>query len=270
MDNFILDRTIAMKTTGQTPRKSSTNSAPLSSAKRTTSKKQPLRRRINYVNIVRNLGSDHHRQVLEKLRELRVKYPHCPKVNGWTRRYLDKIHTSERMVDDALLSDDVTTIAEGPFDLPPVPYNGSTVVERLCRVQKLANQGTIAGGLHALLQTGDLASFSDGVFRVKEVKSWTVPRYNSGASAAEFSAVSVPLQEGSSGTEVMPNWESNWTRVGSGFSGLVTQFPLGDLPLFPTGGNSTILSHFIGDGYTGGSATDFLSVVFDVVLECLI
>jgi hypothetical protein len=102
------------------------------------------------------------------------------------------------------------------------------------------------------------------------VKSWTVPRFNSGASAAEFSAVSVPLQEGSNGTEVMPAWESNWTRVGSGFSGLITKFPLGDFPLFPTGGNSSILTHFIGDGYTGGDATNFLSVVFDVILECLI
>lgn len=251
-------------------RKGSKNRATLSGANRTTTKKQPCRRRINYVNIVRNLGSDHHQAVLEKLRQLQEKYPTCPRVSGWLRRFMDKVHTSERMVGDATLSDDVTTISEGPFDLPPVPLNGSTIIERKCRIQKVANSGTTAGGLYAALTTADLAAYSDGVFRVKEVKSWTIPKYNSGASAAEFSAVSVPVQEGNSGTEVMPAWESNWTRVGSGFSGLVTKFPLGDFPLFPSGGTATLLSHFVGDGFTGGSATEFLSVVFDVVLECLI
>jgi hypothetical protein len=226
---------------------------------------------VNYGAILRNFGPEYQNGVLEQLLRLREKYPLCPKVNRWYRNVLEKSGQFGRMVGDAGLSDDVTTIGEGPFDLPPVPLNGSTVIERVCRIQKIANQGTAAGGLHAILYNTDMAPYSDGVYRIKEVKSWTIPKYNSGASAAEYSAVSVPAQQ-DAGTEIMPAWETNWTRVGSGFSGMVTKFPLGDLPLYPGSGGSALelLTHFVGDGFTSGSATDFLSVVFDVVLECLI
>lgn len=178
------------------------------------------------------------------------------------------------IVGDSTLSDDVTTLSEAPPDIPPVPYNNSTVFERKCRVQKLANQGTVGGGLSAYLTVADLIPYTQGSsnpFRVKKVTSWTLPRYNSGASAAEFCSVNIPLQSGNAGTEVMPTWASNYTRVGEGFTGLVTQFPLGDLPLYVASeGTTNILQHFATDGFMGASATEFLSVVFDVVLECLV
>lgn len=259
--------------TGKQPRKSSTKKVSLSNTNRmTTSKRTTLKRRVNYTAILRNLGEDYHTKVLEQLEQLRLKYPNCPRVNKWLTKHHQRLN--RMVVGDSTLSDDVTTLSEAPFDLPPVPYNNSTLLERKCRVQKLANQGTVGGGLSAYLTVGDLATYTGGTngpFRVKEVTSWTIPRYNSGASAAEFSSVNVPLQSGSTGTEVMPTWASNFTRVGEGFSGLVTKFPLGDLPLFSAPeGSLNILQHFVGDGFTGGSATDFLSVVFDVVIECLI
>jgi hypothetical protein len=247
------------------PKKS--QKAPKSGAKRTT-KKQPYRRKVNYASILQNIGPEQIDRVREALLRLKSKYPGCGRVDSWISKFSHKLDSSRSLVGDAGLSDDVTTITEGPFDLPPVPLNGSTIIERRCRIQKLANQGTAAGGLYAALTTTECAAYSDGVFRIKEVRSWTIPNATAGASAAEFSAVQVPLQEGASGTEVMPAWESNWTRVGTGFSGLITKFPLGDFPLFPSGTPTTILNHFIGDGYVG-SATG-LSVVFDVLLECLI
>lgn len=222
--------------------------------------------------MLQNLGEEQVQLALSRLRELREKYPNCPRVNEWLRKYQQRY---DRMVTgDATLSDDVTTLSEAPLDLPAVPYNNSFVIERKCRVQKLANQGTVGGGLSAYLTVADLVPYTNGSthpMRVKEVTSWTLPRYNSGASAAEFCSVNVPLQQGSGGTEVMPNWASNYTRVGEGFTGMVTKFPLGDLPLFVSSeGTTNILQHFATDGFMGASATEFLSVVFDVVLECLL
>lgn len=231
------------------------------------------RRKVNYLAIVENLGQKHLSETFERLQRLTSLYPRCPRLQTWIRKLQSRSDLS-RVVGDAGLSQDVTTLTEAPFDLPPVPYNNSTPIQRKCMIQKIANQGTVGGGLSAYLTVADLANYTEGtsgVCRVKQVTSWTIPRYNSGASAAEFSSVNVPLQSGSAGTEVVPVWESNFTRVGQGFSGLVTKFPLGDLPLFVSSeGTTNILQHFVGDGFTSGSATDFLSVVFDVLLECLI
>lgn len=241
-------------------------------AKTTKPRKTLSRRKIAYGKLASHLGEENYRGAFFYLRTLEERYPRCPRVQNWMRSLVSAHNL--RVVGDASLSDDVTTITEAPFDLPPVPYNNSTPILRKCRIQKLANQGTVGGGLSAYLTVADLTPFTQGsgnVCRVKQVTSWTIPRYNTPAQGAEFSSVNIPAQTGSTGTEVMPTWESNFTRVGQGFSGLVTKFPLGDLPLFTQSeGTTNILQHFVGDGFTSGSATEFLSVVFDVLLDVLI
>lgn len=205
-------------------------------------------------------------KLLELVADLRRKYPSCPRVRNRVKKLL-QIASAD--VTTPSLSDDVTVLTEGALDLPPVPRSGSQVIERKVRIFKQANAGTTITGFYAPLTTTDMNPFTQGYARLKQVESWTIPR-DDGKGNVEMSSVQVLHQEGASGTEVMPTWSTNWTRVGQGYSGIKTDFPLGDFPLFPTGSTVNLVNHFVGIGGSGASATDFLWVVFDVVLECLI
>jgi len=169
-------------------------------------------------------------------------------------------------------SDSVTLQYEAPKDIPTVPLDGYQLVQRVCYIPKNATLGTTAGGFYADLTTADLAPFVgvNKYFRIKRVTSWTVPRADGNVNQSCFAGVSVPVSDGNpAGTEVLPIWSENWTPVGQGFAGIVTQYPLGDFPQVQTGGtNQTILSHFTALGGAGGVTG--VPVVFHAEIECLI
>jgi hypothetical protein len=164
-------------------------------------------------------------------------------------------------------SDSVTIQHEAPKDIPTLPLDGYQLVQRVCLVEKLASLGTTAGGFYANLVPGDLVPFTTGkYFRVRKVTSWTGTTY--GSVGSSFAGVQVPVSTGTEGTEVMPIWSENWTPVGQGFPGIVTQYPLGDFPQIDNTSAIAILSHFTSLGGTGGVTN--VPVIFHVEIECLI
>jgi len=168
-------------------------------------------------------------------------------------------------------SDSVTLQHEAPKDIPTVPLDGYQLLQRTCYLTKLASSGTTAGGFFAQLVASDLAAFvgTQKYYRVRKVTSWTCPRADGTANQSSFAGVAVPVSEGTAGTEVMPIWSENWTPLGQGFAGIVTQYPLGDFPqLSTTQTTVNILTHFTSLGGTGGVTG--VPVVFHVEIECLI
>lgn len=169
-------------------------------------------------------------------------------------------------------SDSVTTQHDAPLDVPTVPLSGFQLVQRLCYIPKLASEGSAAGGWYAALNSVDLNPFVSSqskFYRVNRVTSWTVPRADGNANQGTFAGVVVPATEGAGGTEVMPLWSENWSPIGKGFAGIVTQYPLGDFPQLTTEGASVnIVRHFTSLGNTGGVTN--VPVVFHVLVECLI
>jgi len=169
-------------------------------------------------------------------------------------------------------SDSVTTQREASPDIPTVPLGNFQLVQRTCYIPKSATSGTAAGGFFASLNDSDLAPFvaqnSGTYFRVKKVTSWTVPRADGNFAQGTFAGVAVLGSAGTNG-EVMPIWSENFTPVGQGFAGIVTQYPLGDFPLYTTSGTPVlILNHFTSLGGTGGISG--VPVVFHVEIETLI
>jgi len=169
-------------------------------------------------------------------------------------------------------SESVTTQKEASPDIPTVPLGNYQLVRRVCYVAKSAVSGTSAGGFYAGLTDTDLTPFvspsSGTFFRINRVTSWTVPRADGNANQGTFAGVAVPGSAGTNG-EVMPIWSENFTPLGKGFAGIVTQFPLGDFPLYTTSGASVlILNHFTSLGNTGGITG--IPVVFHVEIETLI
>lgn len=165
-------------------------------------------------------------------------------------------------------SDGVTMQFEAPPDIPTVPLDGYQLVQRFCMINKLANSGTTAGGFYADLKADDLKTFTTNqYYRVKSVTSWTTARGDN-AGNTSFAGVSVPVQYGSSGTEVMPIWSENKTPIGKGFAGIKTMFPLGNFPLYSDADTTIICSHFTALGGTGGVAG--IPVAFFVEIEALI
>lgn len=192
-------------------------------------------------------------------------------INKAVRRYENAFKASIGM---PTMSDSVTTQMDAPFDIPTVPLSGYQLVQRLCYIPKLASQGTAAGGFFAKLDSADLAPFLSGqtgvkFFRINRVTSWTVPRADGNANQGTFAGVSVPVTEAAGGTEVMPLWSENWSPIGKGFAGIITQYPLGDFPqLTSDGGSVNILAHYTSLGGTGGVIN--VPVVFHVLIESLI
>jgi len=162
--------------------------------------------------------------------------------------------------------------SEASPDIPTVPLGNFQLVQRTCYIPKSATSGTAAGGFFASLNDSDLAPFvaqnSGTYFRVKKVTSWTVPRADGNFAQGTFAGVAVLGSAGTNG-EVMPIWSENFTPVGQGFAGIVTQYPLGDFPLYTTSGTAVlILNHFTSLGGTGGISG--VPVVFHVEIETLI
>lgn len=185
--------------------------------------------------------------------------------------YNDAVREYEKAVKAGIgmptYSDSVTTQHEAPKDIPTLPLDGYQLLARTCLIQKLASNGTTAGGFYASLIGTDMAAFTtDTFFRLKRVTSWTGTTY--GSVGSSFAGVSVPPGPASDGTEVMPIWSENWTPVGQGFPGIVTNYPLGDFPQIANTSTSVILNHFTSLGGTGGVTG--VPVIFHVVIECLI
>lgn len=178
----------------------------------------------------------------------------------------------DRMVGMPTYSDNSTLQYEAPNDIPTVPLSGLVPVQRTAYIIKVANGGTTAGGFFATLATGDftpwVSSTSGGIFRVKQITSWTVPRPESNLTQGTFAGVAVPAAAGAAGTEVTPIWSENWEPVGQGFAGIVTKFPLGAYPLYASGTAEVICTHYSSLGGVGGVTN--VPVVFHVVIESLI
>jgi len=171
-------------------------------------------------------------------------------------------------------TDDSTLQYEAPNDIPTASLSGLVPVQRTAYIVKLASSGTTAGGFYADLVASDFVPWTSSntgkYFRVKEITSWTVPRADGAVNQASFAGVQIPVQFGSSGTEILPAWSENWEPVGQGFAGVRTKFPLGDYPLYSGVSTDTtiICSHFTALGGTGGVTG--IPVVFHAVIESLI
>lgn len=170
-------------------------------------------------------------------------------------------------------ADSVTRQFEAPKDIPTVPLDGYQLVQRTCAVEKLASLGATAGGFFAQLSSNDLAPFvgsTSKFYRIKKVTSWTVPRADGNLTQGTFAGVAVPQGVPGGGSSVTPIWSENWTPVGQGFAGVVTQYPLGDFPQYQADAspNNLVLNHYTALGGTGGVIN--VPVVFHVVIECLI
>jgi len=181
------------------------------------------------------------------------------------------IATYERAVKASIgmptYSDSVTRQAEAPVDIPTIPLEGYQLLQRTCLVNKLASSGTTAGGFYATLKASDLQPYTkNAYYRIRKITSWTGTIGSNVGS--QFAGVQVPVGTASGGTEVMPIWSENWTPIGRGFAGIVTEFPLGDFPQFSTGDSNEILSHFTALGGAGGVTG--VPVIFHVEIECLV
>jgi len=194
------------------------------------------------------------------IEHLRGAYPSCQRARKRIRELLDVASKVNGLMDGegGTLSDDVTTLREGSFDIPVVTDAGATPIQRHVRVVKLANSGNAGSGYYAQLNANDLSLYtllSTSAYRVKSVESWTI--------GGEKALVAVQNSVGAVGTEILGISGGNYTRIGQGFCGILTSFPMGALPLYLANETTNIIGHNV------GSATG-LEVVFDVILECLI
>lgn len=178
----------------------------------------------------------------------------------------------ERMVGMPTYSDNATLQYEAPNDIPTIPLSGLVPIQRTAYIPKVATGGTTAGGFFATLATGDftpwVSSTSGGIFRIKQITSWTVPRADGNILQGTFAGVAVPASSGAAGTEVTPIWSENWEPVGQGFAGIVTKYPLGAYPLYASGTAEVICTHYTSLGGVGGITN--VPVIFHVVIESLI
>jgi len=253
--------------------KRSTNTTALNTVSSKSNSRVPLlaRRTVDYNHLISHFGG---LEVLhDKIQAMRLRIMSNPNISKKGNRVLKWLRQMEEVLHRASIgmpnySDDTTLQYEGPRDIPCLPLDGYQFVQRTCYVPKIANLGTTAGGFYANLIVSDLAPFvaKDTPFRVSEFTSWTGP-LQSGQS--EFSGVSVATQNGAQGTEVMPCWSENWTRIGEGYSGIRTVYPLGGFPLWVTTQAAEVIgSHFTSLGGTGGITGH--PVIFHVVIEALI
>jgi len=194
-----------------------------------------------------------------------------PHVKKWIQNACDQYKVAvERSIGMPGFSDSVTNQREAPRDIPTVPLANYQLVQRTCYIPKLAASGTAAGGFFAALNSVDLDPFvsPQNYYRIKKITSWTVPRADGNLAQGTFAGVSVAGSAGSNG-EIMPIWSENWTPVGQGFAGIVTQYPLGDFPLYQAAGSSVLIcNHYTSLGGTGGVQN--VPVVFHVEIEGLI
>jgi uncharacterized short protein YbdD (DUF466 family) len=229
--------------------------------------------RIPLAVIVKHCGGqDKMRERLGELRAFMDAHPKAfadNKVQKWLRGASNMLEAAARAaIGMPSYTDGVTNQYEAPPDVPTMPLDGYQLVHRMCLVTKLASSGTTAGGFYADLVATDLKNFTTNqYYRVRAVTSWTTSRGDNAGNTA-FAGVSVPVQYGTSGTEVLPIWSENRTPIGQGFAGIKTEFPLGDFPLYSEADTTIICSHFTSLGGTGGITG--MPVVFAVEIEALI
>lgn len=209
---------------------------------------------------------------LQKLFEDPFRKPNR-EAKAFLRQAIDEFRrATERSLGMPTYTDNTTLQYEAPNDIPTVPLAGLVPVQRTAYIAKVASGGSTGGGFFATLATGDLlpwvSTASAGIFRVKQITSWTVPRSDGNILQGTFAGVAVPSSSGSSGTEVTPIWSENWEPVGQGFAGVVTKFPLGAYPLYATGTAEVICSHYTSLGGVGGVTG--VPVIFHVIIESLI
>lgn len=169
----------------------------------------------------------------------------------------DKLRLLGRMDGDGGVIDSNGTIAmrEAPFDIPVIAEDGATIIERHVRVVKPASSGTAGSGYYAQLLPTDLADY--GQLSTSGVKIKRVTSYSLGSEEAR-----VAIQT-TSNDELLGAAVSNYTRIGEGFCGIVTDYPMGDFPLFLLNESSDILGHNVG-------SQSGLKVIFDVIMMILI
>lgn len=258
-------------TKGRQPRPRATRATPKPKSK---TARVLNRHRVPLHALVRHCGGEH--PLRTRLREMQTffesntrKVVSCPKVRSWLKGASDMLEAAAKAsIGMPSYSDGVTSQFEAPPDVPTLPLEGYQLVQRTCKVDKLANSGTAAGGFYADLIASDLKNFTGNqYYRIRSVTSWTTQRGDNTANTS-FAGVSVPVQYGSSGTEVMPIWSENKTPIGKGFAGIKTVFPLGNFPLYSDADTTIVCSHFTSLGGTGGVAG--CPVVFMVEIEALV
>lgn len=235
--------------------------------------KQLASHRVPHSVVVAHCGGEG--GLRERLKEIRAFMDAHPralcdkKVRQWLKGANSMLEAAVRAgIGMPSYTDGVTNQYEAPPDVPTLPLDGYQLIQRMCLVTKLASSGTTAGGFYADLIASDLKDFTTNqYYRVRRVSSWTTSRGDNTGNTA-FAGVSVPVQYGTSGTEVLPIWSENRTPVGQGFSGIITEFPLGDFPLYSEADTTIICSHFTSLGGTGGITG--MPVVFCVEIEALI
>jgi len=252
--------------TGQAKPKGRASSVPNKSRRSPKSGRGKRQRRVlakfpvDYGELFLSVNADKLAAFRDYLSTFQQKYPTCSRARQYVKRMSTLMALYESRMDGsvALLSNDETTMTEGSFDIPVVYDNGATPIERRVRVTKPAGSGNSGSGFYAQLNANDLAQFAQtttSAYRVKSVESWTI--------GGESCLVAVQNSSGSAGTEILGASASNYTRIGEGFCGMLTSFPLGALPLYLANETTNIVGHNV------GSASG-LQVVFDVILECLI
>lgn len=164
------------------------------------------------------------------------------------------------------LSDDVMSIRSAPHEIPAVALSGFQFLERRVRVTKLATSGTAAGGFYASLLPTDFSLYTTSLFRIKKITSWTAS-VNSGTDS-QFAGLNTLEAQGSSGTEALPSWTEDFTRIGNGYAGVEVSYPMGDFLLFADTATAAIANHYTSLGGTGGVTG--IPVVFDVIAEVCI
>jgi len=162
--------------------------------------------------------------------------------------------------------DDVMSIRSAPHEIPAVALSGYQFLERRIRISKLAILGTAAGGFYASLIPTDFSNYTTAYFRIKRITSWTAP-VNSGTES-QFAGLNTVVATGAEGTEALPSWTEDYTRIGNGYAGIEVTYPMGDFLLFAETGTAVIANHYTSLGGTGGASG--IPVVFDVIAEVLI
>jgi hypothetical protein len=191
---------------------------------------------------------------IRELSKLRKTDPECRRL----RKILAHLHMQSRGElgeGGAFNSEQTTTMFEGPFDIPVVNQDGATPIERKVRIIKSATAGSATSGYYANLVPGDFIDYvqlATSGFKIKEITSWSL-----GSEEA------IVAFQTSSSDELLGNSVSNFTRIGEGFCGIITKFPMGDWPLYLANETANIIGHNVGSQAA-------LKVVFDVILELLI
>jgi len=177
------------------------------------------------------------------------------------------------LADTAGDSDGVITFKEAPHDIPPMPLTGFTEVEYRVRITKLATQGSAAGGFYAALLSTDFAPWvgsSSGLFRLKSLTSWTGARSDAGSSNnTQYHSSDILGQTGAEGTEILPSWVENWTSLGQGFAGVLSQFPMGSFPVMSSSGTATTVANLFAT-LGGAGGVSGIPIIMDVVFACLV